>query len=179
MGMRYKDFVWPNDPRTYTLSRERQTAIQKFPMGRFAAQDLGTTCMVLRGEGEFFGAQAMRQFQELARVFESEGAGVLLHPAWDGGTALFTQLRMTQEPRENYVAYEFEFCQSTPEEQSGTAYVTSRRGRGGKVYYTVTSGETAWQVCADHALTMQELLEMNPGIASPTGLMAGQKVRVQ
>lgn len=179
MGMQYKDFVWPNDPRTYTLSFERQTVVQKIPMGSFTAQDLGLTCMVLRGEGEFFGKKAMEQFRALTRVFQSGGAGVLLHPAWHGGQALFTQLRMTQEPREDYAAYQFEFCQSTPQETIQTAYVTSRRGRGGRIYYTVANGETAWQICTKQALTMQELMEMNPELASPTGLTAGQRVRVQ
>ena len=179
LKMQYKSFVWPNNPQSYTLRCERQTALQKVPMGGFTVQELGRSCMVLHGEGEFFGADAMQQMRELMRVFRQEGAGVLIHPAWTGGTALFTQLRLTQEPREDYVAYEFEFCESAGEDAQERYEITQRRGRGGKIYYSVKSGENAWQVCARHALTMEELLAMNPSIASPTGLAAGQKVRVQ
>jgi len=57
--------------------------------------------------------------------------------------------------------------------------VTRRRGRGGKIYYTVRSGETLWHVCSKYELSMAELLEMNPGLSSPTRLTLGQKVRVQ
>ena len=49
--MRYKSFIWPNDPRTYTLSCQRQTALHKIPMGGFVVQDLGRTGTVMRGEG--------------------------------------------------------------------------------------------------------------------------------
>lgn len=181
LKMQYKSFVWPNNPKTYTLSCERQTAVQKIPMGGFTAQDLGRTCMVLRGEGEFFGKSAMQSFQALVRVFCEDGAGVLLHPAWQGAEALFTQLRLTQEPRENYVAYRFEFCEKDGQEDVRTAqkWKTTHHGGENKVYYTVSGGENLWQICADHALTMQELLERNPSIASPTELGAGERIRIR
>ena len=179
LNMQYKSFVWPNNPKTYTLSCERRTVVQKIPMGGFEVQDLGATCMVLRGEGEFFGPDAMRNFSLLVQTFRQDGAGTLLHPAWQGTQACFTQLQLTQEPREDYVAYRFEFCESAPQQELKTAYVTRRRGRGGKIYYTVRSGETLWHVCSKYELSMAELLEMNPGLSSPTRLTLGQKVRVQ
>lgn len=179
LKMQYKSFVWPNNPKTYTLSFERQTAVQKIPMGGLTVQELGMTCAVLRGEGEFFGPKAMQSFQELLRVFRQSGSGTLLHPAWTGAAACFTQLRLTQEPREDYVAYQFEFCESAAPETERSYRVTKRRGRGGKIYYTVAGGETAWEICAQRELTMEELLAMNPEISSPTGLAPGQKVRVQ
>ena len=43
LKMRFGSFVWPNNPRTYTLSCKRQTAVHKIPMGGFAVQDLGRT----------------------------------------------------------------------------------------------------------------------------------------
>ena len=141
LNMQYKSFVWPNNPKTYTLSCERRTVVQKIPMGGFEVQDLGATCMVLRGEGEFFGPDAMRNFSLLVQTFRQDGAGT--------------------------------------QQELKTAYVTRRRGRGGKIYYTVRSGETLWHVCSKYELSMAELLEMNPGLSSPTRLTLGQKVRVQ
>lgn len=96
LNMQYKSFVWPNNPKTYTLSCERRTVVQKIPMGGFEVQDLGATCMVLRGEGEFFGPDAMRNFSLLVQTFRQDGAGTLLHPAWQGAQAFFTQLQLTQ-----------------------------------------------------------------------------------
>ena len=39
LKMRFGSFVWPNNPRTYTLSCKRQTAVHKIPMGGFAVQE--------------------------------------------------------------------------------------------------------------------------------------------
>ena len=38
LKMRFGSFVWPNNPRTYTLSCKRQTAVHKIPMGGFAVR---------------------------------------------------------------------------------------------------------------------------------------------
>lgn len=39
--MRYKTFVWPHNPRTYTITYARDTAVHKVPMGVYTMQDLG------------------------------------------------------------------------------------------------------------------------------------------
>ena len=45
--MRYKDYVWPHNPRTYTIDYERKMAAQKVPFGRYHLQDLGLTRRVM------------------------------------------------------------------------------------------------------------------------------------
>ncbi len=108
-AMQYKDFVWPNNPKTCTLRYERFAAQNKVPMGTSAMADLGMGCCSMEGEGEFFGPDAYAHFQQLAAVFRSEGEGTLTHPLWGSMQALFTELTLRQEPEENYVAYAFTF----------------------------------------------------------------------
>lgn len=172
MAMRYKSFIWPNDPRTYTLSCQRQTALHKIPMGGFVVQDLGRTGTVMRGEGEFFGPNAYDSFRRLLQMFQQQDAGLLLHPMWQTGNAYFTQLRLTQEPRRDYVAYAFEFC-----EGSGGG-VLSAAGAAAKGYYVMQEADTLWSVAQRYDLRMRELLAMNPEIANPNHVRAGQKVRI-
>ena len=172
MAMRYKSFTWPNDPRTYTLSCQRQTALHKIPMGGFVVQDLVRTGTVMRGEGEFFGPNAYDSFRRLLQMFQQQDAGLLLHPMWQTGNAYFTQLRLTQEPRRDYVAYAFEFC-----EGSGGG-VLSAAGAAAKGYYVMQEADTLWSVAQRYDLRMRELLAMNPEIANPNHVRAGQKVRI-
>lgn len=168
--MRYKTFTWPNDPRTYTLSCERQTAVHKIPMGGFVVQELGRTGTVMRGEGEFFGKNAYESFRQLQAVFQTPGEGLLVHPLWQTTRAYFTELRLTQEPRADYVAYAFTFCEGTGGE-SGAAAAPSG-------YYVLREADSLWAVAQRYALTMPQLLAMNPEIANPNRVRAGQKVRV-
>ena len=181
LAMRYKDFVWPNNPRTYTLACKRQTAAQMMPMQGFAVQDLGRGYAILRGEGEFFGAGAYDQFKRLLEVFEQDGAGVLIHPAWQSSKALFTSLKLTQEPRENYVAYSFEFCEERPgglgSDGQQLTNMSGLQERG--VYHPMGAEETAWSVVRKYLLTMTEFLRMNPEIDNPNHVQPGQKVRIR
>ena len=171
MAMRYKSFTWPNDPRTYTLSCQRQTALHKIPMGGFVVQDLGRTGTVMRGEGEFFGPNAYDSFRRLLQVFQQQDAGLLLHPMWQTGNAYFTQLRLTQEPRSNYVAYAFEFCEASDGAQRAS-------GAQAKGYYVMQEADTLWSVAQRYDLSVRQLLAMNPEIANPNRVRAGQKVRI-
>ena len=56
--MRYKDYVWPHNPRVYSIDYERKMAVNKVPFGTYHLQDLGRTRRVMRGEGEFAGEGA-------------------------------------------------------------------------------------------------------------------------
>lgn len=51
--MRYKDYIWPNNPESYRISFRRSVAAHKLPGGTYAMQDLGTAWRVLEGGGGF------------------------------------------------------------------------------------------------------------------------------
>ena len=56
--MRYKDYVWPHNPRVYEITVDRSFAVNKIPFGRYIMTNLGRTFRILRGEGEFAGEGA-------------------------------------------------------------------------------------------------------------------------
>ena len=90
---------------------------------------MGVTYRVLQGEGEFAGADAYREFERLAAVFQEEGPGLLVHPVWRTERAYFLSLSVTEEPRPDYVRYRFMFwedmggCDGSLTERSGTGAV--------------------------------------------------------
>lgn len=177
LKMRYGSFVWPNNPRTYTLSCKRQTAVHKIPMGGFVVQDLGRNAAVLCGEGEFFGKDAYAAFQELLTVFEAGGARLLVHPLWQTAGAYFTELALTQEPRDEYVAYRFEFCEAPDGglTQTGRAATQS----AGKKSCELAAGQTLWALCESLGMSMTALLQLNLQIARIGAVAPGTQVRVQ
>ena len=71
--MRYKDYIWPHNPASYSITYERLVASHKIPFGRYCMQDLGLSCRVMRGQGEFAGADAYEEFKRLATVFYGGG----------------------------------------------------------------------------------------------------------
>lgn len=188
--MQYKRFVWPHNPRSYSIRYERQVAVHKVPFGRYAMQDVGLTRRVMSGEGEFFGPKAYDTFKELASIFYEGGPGVLIHPVWQTSKAYFVNLSLAQEPRRDYVRYTFTFWEDydkysqvlgqQPKAASQTAQaapVVKQETEGS--WYVVVSGDTLWGIAQRHGTSLGRLLELNPGIKNPNVISVGQKVRVR
>lgn len=183
--MQYKGFVWPHNPRTYTITYDRQVAVHKVPFGRYAMQDLGMTHRVMRGEGEFVGPEAYDTFRALASVFYEGGPGTLLHPVWQSAQVYFVALALTQEPRKDYVRYTFTFWETysryrdtlapagASEEGSGSQSGGGTTSPGGRTH-TVAQGETLWGIAQAWGVTLGELLVKNPQLKNPNVIQPGQ-----
>ena len=171
-AMRYKDFTWPHNPRTFHMLWRRRVCVLDAPGGRYHVQELGKTCRVFRGAGEFCGPDAYAQFERLSRTFQRDGAGILVHPVWQSQSVYFTRLELTQEPRSDYVAYAFEFTETRSYDASDL-----RKSVTGETC-TVAAGDTIWSIAERYGTDAATLLEKNPEIANPNDLRPGQTVLV-
>lgn len=189
--MRYKTFVWPYNPRVYEIDYKRNVAVHKVPFGYYALQDMGRTCRVMKGEGEFCGAGAYALFGRLACLFYEGTPGVLVHPLWQTASAYLVELSLRQEPAENYVAYSFEFWEDFTGYETGAKLVSSAETAsasaeavsaaapdGGKKWHTVVYGDTLWAVARANGLTLAALIALNPQIKNPNLIYPGDAVRI-
>lgn len=182
--MRYKDYIWPHNPATYSITYERQIAVHKVPFGRHCMQDLGMGCRIMRGQGEFAGEDAYEEFKRLATVFYDGGPGLLIHPLWQIANAYFTNLRLEQEPLPDYVRYSFEFRErydGYKEELTALGRIggTSSQSAGEtlpETVCTVVSGDTLWGIANRYGIALKDLLKANPGIKNPNLIRVGDKV---
>ena len=197
--MRFKNFVWPHNPRVYSITYERKLAVHKIPFGRHFLQSLGQTRRVLKGEGEFVGEGAYDKFKELATVFYEEKPGTLVHPVWMTTTAWFAALELRQKPQRDYVAYSFEFWEvvsdsvtglTAVEAGSGTAQADGSSASGGgavpntaaaarEEWYTVVRGDTLWGLSKRYGTALSTIIALNPQISNPNLIYVGQKVRIK
>lgn len=176
--MRFKNYIWPHNPRIYSITYERKMAVNKIPLGRHYLQSLGQTRRVFRGEGEFAGEEAYDSFKELASVFYEETAGPLIHPIWMATTAWFVGLKLEQEPRRDYVRYSFEFWEVLPGLSTGPETQNTQRENATPLWHTVVRGDSLWMLARRYGTTVEALLELNPAIRNPNLIVVGQKVRV-
>lgn len=191
--MRFKEYVWPHNPRVYSIDYERIMAINKIPFGLYYLQDLGRTRRVMKGEGEFIGEDAYSQFGQLANVFYSGGPGQLIHPLWQAANAYFVSLRLEQEPLRDYVRYSFEFWEeanyysgevrtwsSQSTQGSGTTQTaqTAQTAQTIPVYYQVVKGDTLWAIASRYGMALSDLIALNPQIKNPNLIHIGDEVRV-
>lgn len=184
--MRFKEYIWPYNPEIYTVEYRRQIAVHKIPFGRYVMQDLGTTYRVLRGEGTFAGDRAYDQFQQLAAVFEQEGAGLLVHPVWQPARAYFTSLQLLERPLPDYVRYTFEFWEDFGAYSGGLTAVKgtdtqTETGNGqaeGETVYIVRKGDTLWGIAKQCGVELAALIGANPQIKNPNLIYPGNRVHI-
>lgn len=171
VNMRFKTFVWPNNPHTCSLTTVRDVVTYKYPGGAYRLSDLGPGSRVLTGEGEFFGADAYQTMEKLLEVFQQGGIGALVHPVLRMDYAIFAELELTQEPRADYVRYRFVFLEAFRKYgEEDVVWNNSYRAGG---------GESVWDVAAACGTTADQIMEKNPGITDMNSLKTGVKVRVQ
>lgn len=186
-SMRFKDYTWPHNPETFVMEYQRQVALHKVPMGGCVLQDLGVSCRVFRGEGEFAGTDAYEQFKELAAVFRETGPGVLVHPVWRTERAYFVSLSVTEEPRPDYVRYSFVFWEEDGSYDAGLTEsddggALTARGTavletvGQAETYTVRPGDTMWGIAKRYGVTLTALIAANPQIKNPNLIYPGEEV---
>ena len=178
--MRYKDYIWPHNPATYSITYERQVAVHKVPFGRYYMQDLGLGRRVMRGRGEFAGRDAYEEFKRLATVFYGTGPGLLIHPQWQIANAYFTALKLEQEPLPDYVRYSFEFQERF---DGYTSQLTALEGGKEEKQEalaertcTVAGGDTLWGIAQRYGVGLEELLQVNPSIKNPNLVRVGEQV---
>lgn len=176
--MRFKDYVWPHNPRVYEINYKKDLVAHRVPFGLYTLQAMGRQHRVLRGEGEFSGEGAYSEFKRLATVFYSNEPGVLVHPLWDTTTAYFASLELKQEPTENYVKYAFEFWECYDGYTQGLRQLSSTDVSGGKeeILHTVTGNETIWDIAGQYGVTVEDIAEDNPNIKNLANLSGGGTV---
>ena len=188
--MRYKSYIWPHNPRVYSIDFQRSVAMHKTPFGRYQLQDLGMGRRVMEGQGEFVGEGAYREFQRLACVFYEDGPGLLVHPLWQVANAYFVSLRVEQAPRPDYVRYRFTFweeyglysglaSQITKEDSSEAGGTQPSQGAGQPAYHRVAKGDTLWALSARYGVALSDLVALNPQIKNPNLIRVGEEVRIR
>ncbi len=107
----FKTYVWPRNPHTYQEVTSR-TPYYITQDGVTYFQGMSDLKRVITGSGVFYGPDAYEQYKQLQRLAEESSAGNLEHPIFGIRYCYFTMLEVTQEPKENYVSYRFEFTQA-------------------------------------------------------------------
>lgn len=188
--MRYKNYIWPHNPRVYSIDYGKTLVAHKIPYGLYRLQNLGRTNRIMAGEGEFVGEDAYSQFGMLANVFYEDNPGLLVHPLWQVSNAYFVSLRLEQEPRPDYVRYSFVFWEDYSQTGDLVLRVTGSTGgtEGGAQstaassapqYHRVVKGDTLWALAKTYGLTLSELIALNPQIKNPNLIYVGDEVRVK
>lgn len=180
-AMRFGDYVWPHNPRVYEIEYNRRIVSHKVPRGLYTLADMGRDHRILRGVGEFAGVGAYEEFKKLACMFYLSEPQTLIHPVWQAASAWFVKLKLRQEPREDYVSYEFEFWECFDGYELGAVKIEKPEpvlpvAPLERNSYTLKWGDTLWGLAIANGLTLNELLALNPQIKNPNYYYVGDVI---
>ncbi len=105
----YKTFVWPLNPHSYKEEAVREGVYEKNEDGQDVFQGMGLLKRIITGSGILQGETALEDYKALEALFTLTDPGNLIHPMFGIRYCYFTGLEMTQEPKEDYISYRFEF----------------------------------------------------------------------
>lgn len=186
--LKFKNYTWPVNPRSYSLRFEKNTAIHHYPYTNInEVDDTGMKPREVSGEGEFIGEGAYEEFKKLASVFYSRGPGSLIHPIWQIQQAIFTRLEVEQEPTPDYVKYSFSFIEHSPEvkvkvkQKASNSNTSNKPKTSQKVKsktYSVKKGDSLWLIAKRNGMSLQQLVKKNPQIKNPNLIHPGQKINL-
>ncbi len=180
--MRFKDYIWPHNPRVYSIEYKRRVVSHAVPFGLYVLQNMGRDNRIFKGEGEFAGAGAYGEFKKLATVFYGTKPGLLVHPLWQEAQCYFVSLELLQEPREDYVSYSFEFWECYDGYETELKILSAQKEEetpaAEEQYYSVVYGDCLYTIAQRHGLSLTELIELNPQLRNTNMIYPGDRIRV-
>lgn len=167
--MEYGDYKWKFNPKKIEINEERNIKEQIIPFFGNVFQDYGRKKRIVKGYGEFFGDDAIEQYNELYMVFKLGEVKYLKLPKLSPFLAAFVSLDLLADSNPDFVRYEFEFWENVIEKGS---YDILKSGND----YTIKRGDTLWSIANLYSISIDKLLKENPQIKRPDELVIGQKV---
>ena len=107
--LKFKNFEWPVDPAVYREKRLREPEFIRDTDGNVLYSGLSDQKVTITAEGEFYGADAFRNYKALEALMEDVNYGALIHPLLGTRYGYMTGLEMIQEAEAELVAYRFTF----------------------------------------------------------------------
>ena len=149
--MRFRGVTWRHNPREITFESDREVHELHAPFAGGAVQDTGRKNMLVKGEGELFGADCLQQFARLLSLFREGGSGVLAIDGVKPFHAVF----------ESFVFRE-----------------VRNESDGPPAAYTAGAGENLWDVSYRFGIVIDTLVALNPQVKRPDILTEGEVIRL-
>lgn len=108
-NLKFKNFVWPQDPDEYTERVRRTPVYEETAEGGIHFTGLSGVKRTITGAGVFQGPEAVENWKALETLAAKPSTGDLVHPVWGTRNCYFTELEMTSQPRPDVIHYRFTF----------------------------------------------------------------------
>lgn len=165
--MRFCGVQWHHNPRRISFECEKNINELQSVSGRALVQNCGRKNMLIKGEGELYGADCMQQFERLFELFKTSGAGILSVSGISPVYAVFEELKIAGMPKPDILTYGFVFRE-----------IMQKKHAGKPVSHIARDGENLWDISEKYGISIDTLVTLNPQIRRPDIVDEGEAVRL-
>lgn len=166
--MRFKNLTWNYNPHSIKITSKKSMFQGKIPDGDNILKSYGRDCIVIIGEGCFYGENAFDKYRELWKLFKENKAGILSVPEFVVVKAYFSSLEIIGEATDNLINYKFTFIED----------INSDREKYKVTRHIAKDGESLWDVSYNYDISVEELLSLNPTLKHPFDLLPEFEVKL-
>lgn len=150
--MTFKSFIWPYNPKHVEISICKHSKTYNLPgLGPYV-QFLGEDYRIVTGCGEFFGPDAITNFEKLFSVSKEHSTGKLFIPHIASMHAYFTELSIVRKSGPALISYKFKFVEDI---LKSTNISKSYRNN----FYTLPPNENFEDVSHKFGSSVEQLLQ--------------------
>lgn len=119
LKLRFKGYELAYNPNSFDVKKERNIVQINSPLSGSIVQDLGFNPAVITGEGNLFGADAKKQYDEIYSLLLKNKSGLLHIPGIKPFFAYFVSINTTHNAGPNLINYKFKFVEDCNTYKSG------------------------------------------------------------
>ena len=111
-NLSFGSITWRHDPTTFSVSGRRTPHYSKAQDGTVSFSGMGSVECRISGTGVFLGRDAWKDYLALEKQLDAAAPTALTHPRWGSCKAYLSELKMTEEPKNEYISYSFTFLRA-------------------------------------------------------------------
>ena len=167
--MRFCGYTLHHNPHTLKISDSGNVSENAIPYTYSLVESTGAKAMIIKGDGVFYGEDALQQYIQLRQIYKQGRAGVLSIGGIGSMYAYLSDLQMKCEAVDNYVEYSLQFveCEGIVKENSTEP-----------TEYVVGENEDLWDISLKLNINIDTLILLNPHIISPVDIVSGEIIKI-
>ncbi len=168
--MRFGGVALSHNPKELSVKYAKRLSSDMLVSGGYSKEKVVRLPERISGRGELYGSGCLNDYGRLMTFYREDKASIVSVPYLGAFRAVITSLTLAAEPKEDYIAVNFEF--------------TAAPGKAKKLpdlqpyYETRRDGEDMWDIAYYYGLDINELVGLNPHIRKIRDLDRFERVRL-
>lgn len=168
MKMRFKDFVFPNNPSKIKISSSTNISSKSIFAGNSMVSAVSVDPAVIRGEGEFFGNTGEEICQYFLHMLKIKTSGMLILPSQSSFKAYLSKFNFSKKADKSSISYSFEFIEDCSDKDETRDFC----------FTICRSGENAFVIANRCNISVSDIMRLND-FRTPFDINEGDRVVIR